>query len=471
MTVGIVKDGQLIFSKGYGVKEVGKIERPDGNTLYAIASNSKAFTSAMIAQLVQEGKLNWNDKVKQYLPYFELYDPYTSQEVTIRDLLSHRVGLGTFSGDLIWYKSELSPEDIIKRLQYLPKAYDFRAGYGYSNVMYITAGEVIAKVTGKSWSQNVQERLLDPLGMQRTIPSISQLEAKGNVATPHAVIEGETVPIPWVNWDAVAATGGLISSTNDIANWMLFNLNGGIWKGDTLLQKNSRNLLWTPHNNFVVDHTSKNDLNQNFRGYGLGWDLSDFHGRLRVGHTGGYDGMLSSIALLPDEGIGVVVLTNGTRSPFMAVNHYTLEVLLGIKGKDWSAYLLERTRQWEKADTHIADIKSKRQPAIQPTHALQAYAGRYVAESYGSIEVKLERDQLKLHFEHSPDLAASLHHWHGNVWEIRWDKPQAWFSFGTVHFTLDHNLQISGLEFEVPNDDFHFQELKAKRVAAAGSVQ
>jgi CubicO group peptidase (beta-lactamase class C family) len=469
MTVGIVKDGQLIFSKGYGVKEVGKREHgpgdmPDGNTLYAIASNSKAFTSAIMAMLVQEGKLSWNDKVKTYLPYFELYDPYISQEVTIRDLLSHRVGLGTFSGDLLWYKSELSAEEIIKRVKNLPKAYDFRSGYGYTNVMYVTAGEVIAQVTGKSWSQNVQERILTPLGMERTLASISQLEGKENVATPHARLEGKNEPIPWVNWDAVAATGGLISSVNDVAKWMIFNLNHGIHKGDTLLRPASRNLIWTPHNNFVVDHTRPNDLNRNFSSYGLGWDISDFHGRLRVGHTGGYDGMITAISLLPDENIGVVVLTNGTKSPITAVSHYTLEALLGVKGKDWSALQLERVNNWEKEDTRIADLKSKRVADTNPSLALTAYAGTYRADTYGDIRVSLEEGQLKLAFAHSPDLAARLQHWHGDVWEIRWEKPQAWFSFGLLQFTTDMNLEVSGLAFTVPNDDFHFEEMKARRV-------
>ena len=185
-SIGIVKDGKLIFTGNYGVLEEGKKDKPNENTLYAIASNSKAFTSALIGMLVQEGKLNWNDKVKKHLPYFALYDPWVSNEVTIRDLLSHRVGLGTFSGDVIWYKSDLTSEEIIKRIKYIPKKFDFRAGFGYSNVMYITAGEIIKKVTGKSWSQNVKERIFEPLGMDRSITTPNDLGSKGNYATPHA---------------------------------------------------------------------------------------------------------------------------------------------------------------------------------------------------------------------------------------------------------------------------------------------
>ncbi len=243
VSIGIVKDGELIFSGNYGVLEEGKDAGPDNNTLYAIASNSKAFTSAIIGMLVQEGKLDWNDKVKKYLPYFELYDPWVSNEVTVRDLLCHRVGLGTFSGDVIWYKSDLTAEEIIRRVRYLPKAFDFRSGYGYSNVMYVTAGELIREITGKTWSENVKERILEPLGMDRTITSPNGLEAKGNFATPHAREHETNIPIAWVDWETVGAMGGIISSIEDVSKWMIFNLDHGIRGDDTLLTKETRNMV------------------------------------------------------------------------------------------------------------------------------------------------------------------------------------------------------------------------------------
>ncbi|WP_373495575.1 serine hydrolase domain-containing protein, partial [Aquiflexum sp.] len=195
-SIGIVKDGELVFTGNYGIKEVGKNEKPESNSLYAIASNSKAFTTAVIGMLVQEGKLGWNDKVKDYLPYFSLYDdPWISANVTIRDLLSHRVGLGTFSGDVIWYKSEADAEEFIRRAGKVPQAYDFRSGYGYSNLMYITAGEVIRKVTGKSWGENVQERILKPLEMDNTMTNAKGIPNTTNVTTPHGREEGKNFPI------------------------------------------------------------------------------------------------------------------------------------------------------------------------------------------------------------------------------------------------------------------------------------
>lgn len=459
-SIGIVKDGKLVFTGNYGVKEVGKSAQPDENTLYAIASNSKAFTSAIMGMLVQEGKLDWNDKVKKYLPYFALYDPWVSDNVTIRDILSHRVGLGTFSGDNIWYKSTLPAEEIIKHIKYVPKAYDFRAGYGYSNLMYITAGEVIKTITGKSWGENVRQRILDPLDMDRTISTVTALEKTGNYATPHARKNDKNYSIPWVSWDNVAATGGLMSSVSDISKWMIFNLNNGIHDQDTLLSKRTRNMVWTPHTNHIVDHTSANDFDRHFNAYGLGWGLSDYHGRMKVGHTGGYDGMITAVTLIPDENLGVVVLTNGVKSPIMAATYYALDAFLGVGGKDWSADYLERTNQRAANDTRISDRKDKRVPGTKPTVSPENFVGEYYSDVYGKISIEQKDDQLKLIFDHSPLLSARLTHWNYDIWEIHWDHPQAWFSFGTIKINTDNNLNVTGFDFDVPNDDFFFEELK-----------
>jgi CubicO group peptidase (beta-lactamase class C family) len=463
-SIGIVKDGELVFTGNYGVLEAGKDAKPDANTLYAIASNSKAFTTAIIGMLVQEGKLDWNDKVKEYLPYFELYDPWVSNEVTIRDLLCHRVGLGTFSGDVIWYKSDLSAEDIIRRVRYLEKRFDFRSGYGYSNVMYIAAGEVIREVSGKSWSENVNARILEPLGMDRTITTPNQLEAKGNFATPHAREHDTNIPIAWENWETVGAMGGIISSVEDVSKWMIFNLDHGMLGNDTLLTKETRNMVWTPHNNFMVDHTSPNEFNRHFSAYGLGWGLSDYHGHFRVGHTGAYDGMITAVTLIPDENLGVVVLTNGMKSPIMAATYYAIDKFLGLETRDWSAEYLERTNDRQREDTRISTRKAKRVPNTSPSLEPKEYTGVYYSDIYGEIKISLESDQLRMEFEHSPYLSATLSHWHHDVWEIKWDNRHAWFSFGTVKFNLDNNLEVLGMDFDVPNDDIFFEELKPYRV-------
>lgn len=463
-TIGIVKDGALVFTGSYGVLEVGKKEKPNEHTLYATASNSKAFTSALIGMLVQEGKLGWNDKVKDYLPYFEVYDRWVSDEVTVRDLLCHRVGLGTFSGDVIWYKSDFTAEQIIKRIQYLPKAYDFRAGYGYSNLMYVTAGELIKTVTGKSWGENVQERILEPLGMDRTITTIKRLEAKGNFATPHARVEDKNVPIDWEDWEAVGATGGIISSISDMAKWMIFNLNHGIHGKDTLLSAATRNLIWTPHNSFTVNQVNRNSFNTHFSGYGLGWGLRDYHGKMMVRHTGGYDGMITAVTLIPDENLGVVVLTNGMKSPITAATYYALDRFMGKEEKDWSATMLSSRNSSQLEDKRISSRKEKRVNGTKPSLKLTGYTGTYHSKIHGPIYVTQEGGELKLSFKHAPALNATLRHWHHDVWEIDWDQRHAWFSFGTLQFNLDNNLKVTGMAFDVPNDDIFFEELKPYRV-------
>jgi CubicO group peptidase (beta-lactamase class C family) len=463
MTIGIIMGGELIFSKGYGVKRVGDPQAPESSTNYQIASNSKAFTAAVFAMLVQEGLLSWDDKVKDHLPWFAVYDPWVTNQVTIRDLLSHRVGYGTFSGDVIWYNSNLDPEQIIRRIRHLSAAFEFRNGYGYSNLMYITAGEVIRAVTGKSWEQNVRERILEPLGMNRTIVRIQDLDATGNFASPHARINGKNTVIDWVDWENVAATGGLISNVEDVSKWMIFNMNHGIWNGDTLLRASSVNLMWTPHNSFVVDHSRSNNFNRHFSAYGLGWGLSDYHGRLSVGHTGGYDGMISEVRMLPKEKIGVVVLTNGTMSPITAVTNYTLEFLLGLEPRDWSAELLPIALRNQQEDRRVTEIKNARVKGTKPTLPLNSYPGIYYSNIYGEITISNVNNQLRLSFEHSPLLSASLHHWHYDVWEIRWDNPQAWFDFGVLKFNLDNKNNIISMDFEVPNRDIFFEELKPVR--------
>jgi CubicO group peptidase (beta-lactamase class C family) len=464
ISVGIVKDGRIIFAKGYGVLETGKTTAPDGNTLYAIASNTKAFTTAMLAMLVQEGKISWDDKVKKYLPYFELYDPWVSNETTIRDLLCHRVGLGTFSGDVIWYKSDLTSEEIIKRLKYLPADYDFRSGFGYSNVMYITAGEIINKVTGKSWTENLQQRILLPLGMNRSTCSLKKMGNIGNHATPHAMENGKNIPIPWTNWEEYAALGGIISSANDMCKWMILNLNNGINGKDTLLIPASRNALWKLHNNFTTDYTGMSDTRTHFHGYGLGWDLSDYQGRMRVSHSGAFDGMISSVTMIPDERLGVVVLTNGLEAPTTAMTNYVLDAFLGVKEKDWSSAILERVKAGKKRDNRISERISKQVKGTRPSLSLKNYAGNYFSDIYGTIRVTLKDSLLRLDFEHSPQLSATLEHWHYDVWKINWDQKQAWFSFGTVKFNMTNNLSVTGMDFDVPNDDIFFEELKPRRV-------
>lgn len=460
LSVAVVKDGEVFLSKGYGVLEQGKKEKVDSETLFAIASNTKGFISSAIATLIADGKLDWDDKVTTYLPYFEMYDPYVTHDLTIRDLLCHRVGLGTFSGDAIWYKSQLPAEEIVKLAKHVPQAYAFRGGYGYSNLMFIAAGEVIKAVTGQSWNEYVKESFFQPLGMDRTITSTNELATKGNAATPHKTKLNENTPISWANWDNMGAAGGIISSANDMAKWMIMHLKNGVVDRDTLLHPVQQNTLWTLHNNYPLSERGKKLIpGRHFNGYGLGYGLQDYFGRMIVSHGGGYDGMYSRVAMMPDEKLGVVVLTNSMSGISTSLTYAIFNLFIKEDEENW----ISRFYQPQKEDERIVKLKEERRTGTEPNLSLTEYAGDYYADMYGDIFIKQESGKLRLYFSHSPDLSATLTHWHYDTWQIEWDQIHAWFDFGLATFQLDDNLEVTGLELNVPNGDIFFDEYEIVR--------
>jgi len=313
VAVAIVKADRVVFAKGYGVCELGKPDKVDENTLFAIASNTKAFTAAALAVLVDEQKLSWDDRVQSWLPYFELYDPYVSHDYRIRDLLCHRSGIRTFGGDLIWYGTPYSREEVVRRARFLKQHFPFRSGYGYSNIMFIAAGEVVEKAAGRSWEEFIRQRLLAPLGMKRTVLSVEELDGKTNVATPHADPDGQLRTFPWRDWHNTVPAGGIISSVADLAQWLRLQLGRGTIAGNRLFSERQSRVMWTPQVSFVSSKRGE-ELNPYVRmsGYGLGWQLSTYRGTPMAQHGGAYDGMVSHTALLPDKQLGVVILTNST---------------------------------------------------------------------------------------------------------------------------------------------------------------
>lgn len=464
MSVGIVKDGKVIFSEGFGVLEEGKNAKVDKHTLFSIASNTKAFTAAALAQLVDDGKISWDDKVKKHLPYFELYDPCVSEMMTIRDLLTHRAGLGTFSGDVIWYRSNYTAEEVVKHAAAIPKAFEYRSGYGYSNVMYIAAGEVIRSVTGKSWGEYVKENFLTPLGMNRTLTSTNQLPGATNVASPHKPVNGVEKPIEWVNWDNMGAAGGIISSADDMLKWMSMQLNKGIIGTDTFFTTTTKNAMWTVHNSFPVSARAHELFGRNFSGYGLAWSLNDYKGHFVASHTGGYDGMYSSVYLLPYDKIGVVVLTNSMHSIGPMLTFEILDKLLGNPAMDWKDRGLKQDAAgFADRAARIKVRTDARQTGTTPTMTPEEISGLYRDELYGDIRLSSTGQKLFIDFLSSPELKAELTHWHDDTYQINWINEQAWFDFGTVQILKDNNGKPSGLQFDVPNDDIFFEEIKSVR--------
>jgi CubicO group peptidase (beta-lactamase class C family) len=465
MSVAIVKDGQIISNRGYGVREIGKNAKVNEKTLFAIASNTKAFVSSAIGVLHQEGKLNLNDKVQEYIPGFQVYDSYASSEANIADLLCHRIGLGTYSGDVIWYKSDLNAAEVVEKIRYVPQKYSFRDGYGYSNLMFITAGEVIRKVTNLPWDNYVKATFFNPLGMDRTITSIRDLERMGNFAIPHKPVSDQNIPIDWVNWDNMGAAGGIISSSNDMAKWLIFQLDNGIWENDTILDPAAQNVLWTPHSNYTINLSSKKrNPGTNFSGYGLGWSVSDYYGNRMITHGGGYDGMYSQVAMLPEQKLGIVILTNTMKGIATPLRYYIINQFINRESKDFSQDALDKSSEKSSVELEIEAQKKVRVLNTEPTLDMAKYAGTYQTDMHGPIHIVKEGDDLFLNFEKAPDLTARLEHWHFDTWEIKWYNVHAWFDFGTIRFHCDSHMEITGFEFDVPNNDIFFHELTVTKV-------
>ncbi len=463
--IAIVKDGKVVYAKGYGVLEAGKKQIVDENTLFAIASNTKAFISASLAHLVWEGKITWNDKVVSFLPYFALYDSYTTSQATLKDILSHRTGLGTFSGDVIWYKSNYSAEEVIKHVKYVPQAYSFRAGYGYSNLMFITAGEVIKSITGMPWDKFVQRHILTPLQMDRTVTSVKNLDKMGNFASPHKTIDGKITPIPWVNWDNMGAAGGIISSVSDMSKWMILQMNNGINHGDTIFSPQAQVAMWTPQNSFEVSLASqKNMPTKHFSAYGLGWGIWDYQGRKVVSHSGGYDGMYSRVTMIPEEQVGVVVLTNAMTGITTPVTMRVIDELLNIGQRDWSKEALPKAKKYaEYKKNRVEKIKNAHVLNTQPLVDETEFLGTYFDPFFGQVKIESSNNKLRIIFVNAPHLNATLTHWHYNTYQLNWDEIHAWFGFGTIQFTLNNSNKVTGIEFDVPNDDIFFNEIHLKK--------
>jgi CubicO group peptidase (beta-lactamase class C family) len=465
LAVAIVKGGEVVFIKGYGVREVGKGELVDDRTLFAIASNTKAFTSAALAILVDEGKLQWGDLVIDHLPYFGLYSPYVTQDMRVRDLLCHRSGLGTFSGDLVWYGTRYSRGEVIRRARHLMPRSGFRERYGYSNIMFLTAGELVPAVAGRSWDDFVREEFFEPLGMIDTATSVGALEGRANVATPHGEKDGHIVTFPWYDWDNIAPAGGILSNVNDMARWIMLQLGRGTLEGKTYFSKEASRTMWTVHTPLPVSKESEERYpTTHFRGYGLGWSLMDYQGRKIVSHGGGYDGMFSRVAMVPEENLGMVILTNSMTSLPAALSYRILDMFLATAERDWSAEFLERSKEdKEKKAKERAEKEASRVAGTQSSLPLEKYTGTYGGAFYGDAIVVLEKGSLALQLLPNPDLKGKLSHWHYDTFEVAWEHDFPWFGKGTVQFLLDATGKVVEMKMDVPNDDFWFTELELKR--------
>lgn len=468
MAVAIVKDGKIVHIGGYGVLEVGSSNTVDENTLFAIASNTKAFIAASLASLVDEGKLSWDDPLRKHLPYFQLVDENATQRASVRDALSHAVGFSNYSGDVIWYKSNHSPEEVLRLVSHLKPAFEFRTGYGYSNVMFIAAGEVIGSVSGTPWDAFIREHFFQPLGMTRSLTTAAGLDEKGNYATPHKISNGQNIPIGFTDWTAMGsgAAAGVISTAHDMAQWLKLHLNEGMVGDKVLFSANAQQEMWHPHYNYTVTpRTRETYPGRNFEGYGLAMGVSEYRGQFMASHGGAYDGMYSRVALIPDMELGVVVLTNTMKNMGPWLVYDIIDAYLGDSVRDWSDYGLQRDRANKKAfSDRMDEFRNARVDGTSAKFSIQEIAGTYHDDLYGDIVVRSENGILRLEFPRSPELNASLEHFHYDAYEIKWDQTHSWFDFGTVQFESNHKSEVIGITFSVPNEDIFFEEIEARKV-------
>ncbi len=459
--IAVVQDGKIVFEKGYGYLNWDKKAKANENTLYPVGSISKSFTALAIAQLVDEGKLNWKDKVKKYIPELKLYDKYVSEHITIEDLLCHRAGYKTFSGDLLWFWTSYSVNDIIKKLKYLKPAYEFRDGFGYSNLMFLLAGEVIERVSGQKWENYVKQNIFTPLKMKRTNTDVAVLKTDGNFAYGCVVTkDGEHITIPYIPSHNIGAFGGINSSVHDLANYMIMLLNNGTFDGKPIVSAKALDNLWQVHNPLKVSDFYRQRFNRHFYGYGLGWFLFDKNGYKIIKHSGGMEGALSNLVLIPEKNTGMVILTNSDNMFFEAAVDYFLDVFTGSKEiPDWNDFYLRYydykfRSYWQMKNRHKPDFSKS------PSLKLAEYQGTYTDTMYGDVEIKLINDTaFSVHFVPAPFLDATMTRWNGDTLQLHFKNymmsiPTQW---GLAKFDVK-NGKITGLKFDVPNYDFHFDE-------------
>jgi CubicO group peptidase (beta-lactamase class C family) len=421
----IVKDDQVMYAGGFGVREMGKPDPVDEHTLFAIASNTKAFTALAVGLLVQEGKLTWDDPVTKYIPDFQLYDPHTTQLLTVRDLLCHRCGLGTWSGDMLLL-SQYSTDEIIRRLRHIPPAYNFRAGYGYSNLMFITAGRVIETVSGMSWDDFLRERIFAPLGMNDSVTNPAGLKQRTNIAVPHEDVKGKLQTVVQRDISHVGAEGSIHASVADIAQWLRLHMNQGQIDGRQLVDPAIIEEMHKPHTLMQLAAADKKfQPTLNFAAYGLGWFLNDLYGHFFVRHTGGLDGMLSSTAMIPERKIGVAVFTNKLPNmAYLAVPAHIFGLLLDRPSRDWiSEYLNLEKEAKEKETGARQQWEASRARDTRPALALEKYAGPYDSSILGGATLHVQGERLHIQLQAHESLCGTLEHWHYDTFICHWEDP------------------------------------------------
>lgn len=463
ISVAVVKDGKILLAKGYGVRQLGAAENVDSKTLFGIASNTKAFTATAIGLLVEEHKLEWDAPVVKYLPWFQLSDPYVTRELTIRDLLVHRSGLGLGAGDLLWWPpSTYNRKEIARRLRSIPLATSFRSAYAYDNVLYLIAGEVIEAVSGQTWEDFIAKHILTRVGMTYSNVRHSDAAGKGNIAVPHAKINGIVRPVDPFDSDNTNPAGGINSCADDMAKWLICQLDSGrVEDGSKLFSTNTTRQLWSIVTPVPIGNPPPEleQLKANFSGYALGFDIRDYRGKKLVTHTGGLPGYVSKVSMIPELKLGIVVLTNQEVSAaFAAISYFLLDHFLDATPFDWiKAYKTVVHRNDSLNTSAEKNAMSARNTNSHPSLGLEKYAGTYTDAWYGDVIIEFKKGKLEIRFAHTPSLVGLLEHYQYDTFIARWNNPEL-RADAYVTFALNPDGSIDQVKMKAvsPATDFSF---------------
>ncbi|MBH0056229.1 serine hydrolase [Pseudoalteromonas sp. SWXJZ94C] len=468
MAVAIVENDKVIFAKGFGVTNLDTNKKVNKDTLFGIASNTKAFTTAALAKLVDEGKLSWDDRVIDHLPEFRLYDSYVTREMRIRDLLSHRSGLGLGQGDLmIWPSTDKSVDEILAGLQYLKPASSFRSKYAYNNLMFVTAGEVVARVSGMSWNDYIEKNILQPLHMDNSRAGFSRIpKSNKNWATGHIPMDGTLHPF-FVNYlEDFRGAGAIASSVSDMSQWLRTQLAGGkMPSGEQLFSEKQQAQMWHPHITSMASKSAFESYHQQFRGYGLGWSIEDYHGFKKLGHGGGILGMVSQVTLLPEKKLGIVILSNQQAfGALSAVTHEVLEDALELEDKDWVEDLAKS--HFEGKQHAYAHAKPEAPADYQPQLPNINYTGTLHDDWYGDVIIEQLDSKLHIDFTHTKRLKGTLEHYTGNTFIVKWDEKlleaDAFIRFEMSSQNRVNSAKMRAVSTQVTDFSFDFRNLHLK---------
>jgi CubicO group peptidase (beta-lactamase class C family) len=456
LSVLVLQDDQILFNKNYGTRDL--VNPITSNSLYNIASLTKAFTGACMAKLVYEKKIKWDDLVVDYLPDFKLADPYITNHLTIEDLLTHRSGLGTFYGDLLWYETDRSPSDIIHRMRYLPISNRFRDQFGYQNNMYLIAGEIIKKVSGQAWEDYLSQEILLPLGMTNTRTSGDKLGKDQELA--HPIIHGKVVNITMKHPHAAAS---LFTSTSELSHWAEMILHQGVYKGDTLLNPAIIEDMLSGRRLQKVTGLKKM-AGAHFSEYALGWFVWDYHGIPIYEHGGGMPGYISKLVLIPKYQMSFIILTNTLSSFPTALEYHLLAEVMNDKSTNWLELFKGFKEKGEQAEQQRLDKRlASRKMGTKTRLALEDYVGIYEDKMYGKAEITLVNGKLHLVFLPTKKVFYSdMEHWEYDTFKVKF--ADEFLPAAYVSFSFDSWNKIQGFKIDLKSNDFHFFNLDFKKL-------